>query len=363
MFNEGFDFDFRKPVVCNEKMVSFLSCSFMLSASMLAAVELDLFSRIEEGIDQAEGLAQACRIPVREMEKLLTFCVSLGLLARHDGRCVNDPAARALLVESSERNIIPVMMHYKKHVYGLFGNLNASLKDGRNRTADWQFSGETGTDQEMYGEMDARPEEYHRFIRAMNTFSQGVGAAIARDVDLSNVTSMVDLGCGGGQVAVELAKDIEHLRITMVDKDNALVVARENVAKGGLGGRVECMCGDILKPLDLPPASVDAVLISAVLGDWDKASQLAILDNARHVLKPGGMLLVSETLLHDDGSGPLLPALLSLYVLVLTQGGKNFKASELRELLEEAQFESIVVKDYKDQGLRDLVLASKKTLA
>jgi len=356
--NEQFCFDLRKPILCNEELISFLSSSFMLSASLFSAVELDLFSSIEQGNVQLDALASAVDVPAPELDKLLTFCVALGLLRRDGTQFRNQPVASRLLVSSSDDNIVPVVLHYQKHVYRLFGRLTDALRQGSNLVKSWSFA-QAVEPTEMYDALEQSPDEYARFIRAMNIFSRGVGTSIASVWRPSQAALLVDLGCGGGAVSAELVRALPGLSVIAVDKPVPLSVARDTARAAGISERVQFHEGDIRARVELQNASADAVLISAVLGDWDDASQLAILAEARRILKPGGRLIISETLLANDGTGPLLPALLSLYVLVLTHGGRNFTGRALSGLLTRAGFDDVEIIDKKADGLRDIALARR----
>jgi release factor glutamine methyltransferase len=61
------------------------------------------------------------------------------------------------------------------------------------------------------------------------------------------------MGTGSGCVALALAAENPFVRVVAADVDEAAVaVARGNVARLGLGARVDVMCGDLFEPL--PPA-------------------------------------------------------------------------------------------------------------
>ena len=95
----------------------------------------------------------------------------------------------------------------------------------------------------------------------------------------------------------------------------------------------------------------DAVLLSAILADWGPEERARILANAAVLLRPGGLLLVSETLLDEDRTGPLLPALLSL-VMLAAMPGDSFTFSELRTVLEEAGFSVLAHHSHREAGRR-----------
>lgn len=243
------------------------------------------------------------------------------------------------------------------------GQLAESLKSGKPISDRLHLSSAHGDTNEFYTELDKSENDFGVFMAAMNTFSTGAGTSIA-DALSARVGSaapfrILDLGGGGGQVSIEIAQAISQVKITLVDLEKATRFARAEVDRKGLGDRISCVSGDIFARLPLTETDFDVVLISAVLGDWSHNYQVTLLANAHHHLKSGGCLVVSETLLDDDLAGPILPALMSLYVQVLTEGGQNFTARSLVALLSGNQFDHIEVQLNRAHGCRDTVLANK----
>jgi len=61
---------------------------------------------------------------------------------------------------------------------------------------------------------------------------------------------IVDIGTGSGAIAVVLAHSLPNARITATDvSEAALVLARENAARSGVGERIRFLQGDLLAPV------------------------------------------------------------------------------------------------------------------
>ena len=74
-------------------------------------------------------------------------------------------------------------------------------------------------------------------------------------------------------------------------------------------------------------------------------------------LPSGGTILLGESLMNDDGTGPLFPSLMSLNMLVATDGGRERTASQYKQLLEGSGFADI--RELPLESLRDLIIAQK----
>lgn len=133
-------------------------------------------------------------------------------------------------------------------------------------------------------------------------------------------TTVVDVGTGSGCLAVSVAIAMPGARVLAIDvSSDALAVARVNMARHEVEGRIECFCGDLLAPLsECMPTNqqVDVILSNPPYiaeSDWlslppevryfEPRLALAggrdgmdlhrrLLRQAPAYLKPGGVLLM-----------------------------------------------------------------------
>lgn len=105
---------------------------------------------------------------------------------------------------------------------------------------------------------------------------------------------ILDYGCGYGRALAELAS-LGYARLVGMDFSSAMV-ARGRQAYPAMDLRLV----DAL-PTSEPDAGVDAALLLAVLTSIpDKSEQDKVMQEVRRLLRPGGMLLVSDMPLQDD---------------------------------------------------------------
>jgi predicted O-methyltransferase YrrM len=347
------------PVPCTPATLQVLACAPLLGSVLGAALDVRLFDHLAAGPLEAGELATRAGLSPEGTRRLLTALVALGLVEQLEGpRFRNGPVAAAALTREGEESIVPLLLHQRRHVDSLFAGLGQAVRTGQTQLERWPFVEPSRRAQDPYTELARHPEEYALLMEAMNVASRGVGRLIAEQVDFTAVRRFVDLGGGGGQVALELAQAVPHLSIELVDTPPAHAYASERVARAGLAGRIRCTTGDLRSELTRFLEPADVVLMSGVLSDFVPAERARLLAQVVSLLRPGGLLLVSETLFRSERKGPLLPALLSLFMLLST-GGDNFTPEEMKEMLLAAGLRDVRFFFNGERGMRDLTVARR----
>ena len=103
---------------------------------------------------------------------------------------------------------------------------------------------------------------------------------------LTPATHLLDVGCGDGELTLDLAGRVG--RVTGVDLDAEDIEAAR--AAGAGAANVEFRVGD-LYALDLPDGCVDVVLAHSVLEQLDRPMEALV--ELRRVLRPGGVVAVA----------------------------------------------------------------------
>ena len=106
---------------------------------------------------------------------------------------------------------------------------------------------------------------------------------------LSPSTHLLDVGCGSGELSLDLAATVGH--VTGVDVEQEEIdAARRAMAQGAIEN-ADFQVGDIYS-LDLPDDHVDAVLAHSVLEALDRPT--AALAEMKRVLRPGGVMAAAS---------------------------------------------------------------------
>ncbi len=115
---------------------------------------------------------------------------------------------------------------------------------------------------------------------------------VRRAAALCAAGEAVDLGCGTGLLAIELAQQAPGLHITGIDlAPEMLVQAQENAGRANLGSRTTFRPGDAGR-LPFKDRSLDLVVSTLSLHHW--ADPVTVFNEIDRVLRPGGAFLVAD---------------------------------------------------------------------
>ncbi len=135
----------------------------------------------------------------------------------------------------------------------------------------------------------------HRLDRLYGTQDVVAQRALTREALAPRVGEHVmDLGCGPGHLACELADDVGGSgRVTAIDSsEDMLVIVRDRAQRTGVGALVHTLHGDAVR-LPLADASLDAAVSVQVLEFVPDVA--AGLRELRRVLAPEGRLVLVDT--------------------------------------------------------------------
>jgi predicted O-methyltransferase YrrM len=140
---------------------------------------------------------------------------------------------------------------------------------------------------------DARETERSR--RLLN-ITPDVGRFLSILIRVLGAREILELGTSNGYSTIWLAWAASATggRVTTVDQaPHKVAMARENLARAGLAGRVTIREERILDVLPSVAGPVDFILLDA-----DRPSYLAYLDPLLRLLRPGGLLATDNVVSH-----------------------------------------------------------------
>ncbi|GBD23173.1 3-hydroxy-5-methyl-1-naphthoate 3-O-methyltransferase [bacterium HR29] len=287
-------------------------------------LRIGLFDVLEERPLTSEELAERFGLAPRVYPTLLAFLAAQRLIERGpDGRWRNTPTASHFLVRSSPRYVGGRALLFDGF-YEAIGHLDTALATGR----PWTPAGQ----HDMFAGFS--PEEQRWFAEGMLANAIHGGEALVRTVDFAPFRRLLDVGGGPGGYTIAILRAHPHMEATIFDLPGVDGIARENIERAGLGGRVSFATGSFFD--DPLPRGHDVLLLSSILHDWEDDDCARILRACYEALEPGGTIVVTEPMLADDFTGPDHPSVSGLTMALL--GGRNRTRREIAAMLEAAGF-------------------------
>ena len=327
-----------------------LATGFWAFKTLAAAHEFDLFSGLSGTAGTTiEGLAEQLKIEQRPAEMLLTGCAALGLLVKSDGRYLNSPLAEQFLVRGKPDYFGGWVQMLDQRLYPGWGKLTEAIRTNRPTTwdPDRQDSLFAGED----------PQLLSVFWEAMHALSTFTARALGAAVDLGRHRRLLDVGGGSGAFDIELCRRYPNMTATVYDLPPVAPIAAGKVEEAGLSQRIATVAGDFFADPGLP-AGHDTILLSMILHDWAEDRCRAILQKCWAALPSGGHVIIAELLVNDERTGPAPAALMSLNMLIETEG-RNYTPTEYTRWLHDAGFQDVRTVWFEAPGANGAVIGTK----
>jgi SAM-dependent methyltransferase len=327
-----------------------LSTGFWAFKTLAAAHELDVFTRLSSGGGMTiEEMAAEYGIEKRPSEMLLTACAALGLLDKDGARYVNTPLAEEYLVKGKPYYFGGFVEMLDKRLYPGWGKLVEAIHTNRPTTWD------PATQKSLFEGED--PAMLDLFWGAMHSLSTFTARALGEAIDFSSHERLLDVGGGSGAYDIELCKRYPQLRATVHDFPFVVEIAARNIEEAGLSERIQTHGGDFFADSGLPDGH-DVILLSMILHDWNEEHNREILQKCYDALPSGGGIVISELLVNDDKTGPPPAALMSLNMLIETEG-RNYTPAEYSSWLKDIGFIDTETVWFEAPGANGAVSARK----
>lgn len=305
---------------------------FNASRIIITATELEIWEPLASGPITSQLLAKQKDLDARALGILLDALVSLEILERAEEAYRISPGMLPYLDPESSKNIL----HYIWHISALWtrwSGLTETVCTGRP-------SRKTQTD---------NPDWTSHFIGAMEVVSRHRAPLMAQQVNLAGASTLLDLGGGPGIYGMEFAKANAGLKVVVFDLPGVTPLTQNYIARDGMQDRVSTLSGDYL--FDNIGGPYDAIWISSIVHMHTEAQNAHLIRKAVEALNPGGRLMVRDFLLNENGDGPVNAAVFAVNMLVSTDGGRSYKASEIAGWLKQAGLRDISVTNWADDGM------------
>ena len=140
--------------------------------------------------------------------------------------------------------------------------------------------------------MDAeKAAEMHRVQQQGQMVTHAMGGLLPEIENLTSIKNVLDLGCGPGDWAIDLAYANPHMEVLGVDVSPTML-AYANLRKTSQNVSFRQM--NILEPLELPDESFDMINARLLFASLPKVAWPGFLHECLRLLRPGGTIRLTE---------------------------------------------------------------------
>ncbi len=269
-----------------------------------------------------DELAATIQAHQPSLNRLLTALRSIGALRTIENGHVEFTPVGEALTETP----LSVLHQMASGFCGSFwGDLAESVHTGRPAF-------ETSHGQGFFEYVAAHPERSREFTAGMEAGVAQSAPRIVEICDLSRFEHVVDVGGGTGGLIREACRRFPSIRGTLVDLPHVVAALRPEDLDCGTNA-IDAVSLDILRD---PLPNADALLVRAVVHDFDDANAARILTSCRDALSGDHARVFVIEMLLPATPRPHPAYFTDLDLMVITSGGRERTLAEYRALARNA---------------------------
>ena len=262
--------------------------SHRVTAVICVAAELGLAELLRNGPQSPSQLAEATGADRQSLERLLRALLTLGLCT-YSGNGYSLTEIGMALDGDADPSFKNWAIFEGKMLSKAWSGMLESIVTGKT-AAELQGFGSS------FELMSCNSENVKIFNAAMADLTRLVIQDVLRAYDFGQISHLLDVGGGSGELLGAIAKKHNHIRGTVFDLPRCADTAREHLDHAGLGGRVAFVAGDFFESV---PAGADSIVLKSVIHDWNDERSGVILRNCRRALAGNGVLILIERVMPE----------------------------------------------------------------
>lgn len=314
------------------------------SAILMGSHELGVYDVLAEGPLTSQEVALRLGSASRSTELLLNACVAIGLLHKNGAKYGNSPLAGAFLVKGKPGYLGRVVAK-EQEFYGPWLKLPSAVRSDKAQLAP------------MRRRLQEQPATARNFLLALHDLALLNGSALPDYVDLAGRRRLLDVGGGVGSYSILLAQRNPQLEVVVLDLPGVRQLAEETIASYGLSDRISFQEGDF--NASCRGKDYDAVLLANILHDNTADACRDLLLKSREALVEGGLIIITEFYLDEDGVSPPVSAIFSVLMMLENRGAAEYPAKTILEWLAEAGFKDAAAHKLPEPSPMVVIVARK----
>jgi ubiquinone/menaquinone biosynthesis C-methylase UbiE len=304
--------------------------SYQQSEALKAAINLDVFTKIGEGAEEAPALAKAIGASERGTRILADYMTIQGFLIKEGTHYKLTPES-AVFLDKRSAAYLGAMASFlgAPHNRENMANLTEIVRKG-------------GTIANQGSNLAPHDEFWVEFARSMGGLATPSAQFMASLIGSAEgkPVKVLDIAAGHGMFGLSIARMNANAQIVALDWPNVLAVAEENAKKFGVSDRWSKIAGSAFEA-DYGEG-YDYILLTNILHHFDHEGCVKLMKRVYAALKPGGKAITLEFVPNPDRVSPPVPAAFSLVMLANTDAGDAYTFKELDKIFSEAGFSRTV---------------------
>lgn len=309
--------------VAAENRVWELINGFRASQLVAFAADVGLPDLVADGPKTAASLADSTKTDEGAMRRVLGGLCALGVFNEDEAGRFHETPLSASLRSGLRANAMARML--PREGAAAFAKLAHSVTTGKPAY-------ELAHGKPRWEHLADDPDASARFNVAMALQAEADARALGDVVDLSRVSTLVDVGGGRAALMAAVLTRYPQMRGIVFDRPAGLVGAREHLEASGVAHRGRLIEGSFFEGV---PAGGDVYVLRWILHDWNDQQAAQIVANVARAMSPGARLLIIERLRpnrYQANHADLRIAMADLHMLVIL-GGRERTAEEFAGLL------------------------------
>ena len=327
----------NQPVLSPARILE-TGLAFWSSKVLLTAVKLDLFTYLSTADKTAEELRIEFNLHPRGIYDFLDTLVALQFLRREgqgEEALYSNSLETSLFLSRAEPTYVGGMLVMANdRLYPFWNNLEEALVTGKPQNESKNGDGS------LFEALYADESRLEGFVAAMGSFQISNFSSFARLFDFSSYKTHCDVGGAGGHFSAQIVSYNPSIQSISFDLPEVGNIASRNLRAWEVNHSVAVVSGDFFKD-EFPKA--DVITMGNILHDWDLATKKMLIKKAYDALPYGGAFAVIENVIDDKREQNAFGLMMSLNMLIETDGGFDYTGADFLGWAKEAGFKSMKV--------------------
>ncbi len=136
--------------------------------------------------------------------------------------------------------------------------------------------------------------EMARLVNQARLVTQCLGDLLPETIDRATIHDVLDIACGPGSWALDVARDYPHMRVLGVDISMLTTEFARYLARERKLNNAQFKLMDVLKPFEFPDNAFDIVNARLLIGFMRPAIWPQFIQECLRVTRPGGYTILTE---------------------------------------------------------------------